>query len=78
MKALQNQHQNVLTVILALAAVFLLAPFLLTFDSLYYLIVRPSCLQCGALTDFLRSQSLTAAMLSSLDVYKFKSKITHG
>ena len=74
MKAIQYQHKNVLFTLLALGAVFLLAPFLLTFDSLYYMIVRPTCLQCGALPEFLRSQSLTAAMLSSLNVYQFPAK----
>lgn len=73
MKALQDRH-NIQSAIIALGAILFLAPFLLTFDSLYYLIVRPSCLQCGALGDFLRSQSLTAAMLTSLDIYKLKPK----
>jgi len=73
MKATQYRH-HVLFTLLALAAVLLLSPLLLAFDSLFYLIVRPSCLQCGALGEFLRSQSLTAAMLSSLDIYKFQPK----
>lgn len=73
MKATQYRH-HVLFTLLALGVVILLSPLLITFDSVHYLIIRPSCLNCGNLTQFLQNQSLTAAMLSSLDVYKFFPK----
>ncbi len=51
--------------------VIILIPFIIVFDSLFYFITRPSCLNCGSIVEFLRSSSLTVMFLGSLG-YQFK------
>jgi len=48
-------------------------PFIIIYDSLFYLMTRPSCLNCGNLIEFLRNSSLTVLMISSVG-YKLSGK----
>ncbi|MBI3620012.1 hypothetical protein HY214_02610 [Candidatus Roizmanbacteria bacterium] len=62
---------------LPLLVLFLLAllaaPVLLAYDTLWYFITRPPCLTCQNLLEFLKSVSLTVAVLGSVG-YQLRRK----
>lgn len=44
----------------------LAAPLLLLFDTVYYMLVRPACLNCGSLGEFVKNASLTVHLFSTI------------
>lgn len=66
-----------------LLIILMLLPFLLAFDSVMYWVARPSCLNCGSLSGFLQSSSLSVFVVSSfigelgIGRYRFGKK-KHG
>lgn len=69
----QDRMKNQKNKILLILPVLLILPLVIAFDSLYYLITRPSCLNCGNLLEFLKGASLTVFLLGNLG-YKLKNK----
>lgn len=51
----------------------LAAPLLLLFDSIYYMLIRPACLNCGTLGEFIKNASLTVHMFSTIGFDGFKA-----
>ncbi|OGK15346.1 hypothetical protein A2774_03370 [Candidatus Roizmanbacteria bacterium RIFCSPHIGHO2_01_FULL_39_12c] len=51
----------------------LILPIVILFDSLMYMITRPSCMSCGSLTEFLKTASLSVFLLANTG-YKFQTK----
>ncbi len=65
MKIMQRvQHAFLLVIPVLLLA--LLLPFLLAFDSVMYMITRPTCLNCGSLGEYVRSSSLSARIIAGM------------
>ncbi|OGK57087.1 hypothetical protein A3J15_03675 [Candidatus Roizmanbacteria bacterium RIFCSPLOWO2_02_FULL_38_10] len=60
--------------ILLTVLIISLIPFIIVYDSLFYLMTRPSCLNCGNLIEFLRNSSLTIMLLSGVGYKLNKNK----
>lgn len=46
--------------------ILLILPFVMAFDSLIYFITRPSCMSCNTLPEFLKTASLSVALIGNM------------
>jgi hypothetical protein len=65
MMKVQRLHHILLLIIPGLLLALLL-PFLLAFDSIMYMVTRPTCLNCGSLAEYVRNSSLSAVMVGGM------------
>lgn len=53
----------------------LILPISFTFDSLNYWMTRPTCLNCGSLVEYLKTSSLSAAMVAAVGKSFLEQKV---
>lgn len=70
----EKQNKKLVFILLALVAFFIASPLLVAYDSIIYLLTRPTCLNCGDLVGFLRSGSLTASLFATTLGYQLKQR----
>ncbi|OGK23679.1 hypothetical protein A3A46_02020 [Candidatus Roizmanbacteria bacterium RIFCSPLOWO2_01_FULL_37_13] len=69
-----QKYRNLLKKAVFFLPILLILPFVFAFDTLIYFITRPACLSCGNLIEFLKTASLSVALIGGVFGYKLKKK----